>query len=712
MKKLIALISLFSIIIYAQNAEWVSTQLPNGIPNSYHYKVGGTCIIFVDDTSQAVHAFDIFSGQWKSLLAPTQNDWLGVEADGNAALTWNDDVIVGYSALTGTFDAINFTGNLLTLSGNEAGCIENFAFFVTDAALFVFDASDGSWRSFGYTYTGGIASGGGVVGKEDYIYLNLWILNDPAITVVAYSGITKTFDQMATEYLGDFFLLDHGFVFDNYNATPYMCAGYSAYTGTIKTKYSDHGIDMHRPFIDEDSIKPLICCLFISREDLGGGTSKRFLWVFNTETGDFAETTFNYDYVGNHYQPTISGCGGSFAFETVANHDLGGIIECYLYDAKSNSFSHFNTPLIYWGSNSLDEGGSVLDGFDKTNFVFYDTETLNYRTAQTHWVSGISPGLNERKSANYWCAIVYKIFNTDTIKVMSYHAPTNNLNEWEIISNLNTGSKAGPDLFWFVLGDQLHVYAPLYDKWLQYDLTNVNARGSHGNYMYLQNNTLNQCTIYDAELDQEFIFPRPYSLTHRDSFYIQYSNGNYFAYSAAKNDTVSFAADQYTYQYYGEYIGTMATSYYDLFVYDAYTNIFLPLTLTAEHGMRNIYWPGGKTAFVLTQNGYLFAYKPGIISSAENESGTMIPNSIEVSQNYPNPFNPSTTIKYSINGEMFIRLNVFDVLGREVATLVNEEQLSGNYSIEFNAANLPSGVYFYRIETGNFVQTRKMLLLK
>ncbi len=654
---------IFASCIYAQNAEWVYTQLPNGLPNSYHYKVGGTCIIFVDDTSQAVHTFDIYSGQWKTLLAPTQYDWLGVEADGNAALAWNDDVIVGYSALTGTFDAINYTGSLLTLSGVEAGCIDNFAFFVTDAALFVFDASDATWRSLGYTYTGGVASGGGVVGKEDYIYLNLWILNDPAITVVAYSGITKTFDQMATEYLGDFKLLDHGFVFMNYNTTPYMCAGYSAYNGVIKTKTSDEYITMWWASVDQNYVKPVTCCLFITREDLGGGSSKRFIWVYNTEIGDFAEETFIYDYVGNHYEPSIPGCGGSFAYETVANHDLGDIIECYLYDAKSNSFSHFNTPLIYWGHNSLDQGGSVLDGFDKNNFVFYDTETLNYRTAQTHWVDGVSPGINERKSANYWAAFVYKIFNTDTIKVMSYHAPTNNLNEWQIISNLNTGSYAGPDLFWFVLGDELHVYAPIYDKWIQYDLTNVNARGSHGNYIYLQNNSSNQCTIYDAELDQEFIFPRPSSLTHRDSFYVQYTDGKYYAYSAAKNDTTSFIANQYTYQFYGEYIGTFATSYYDLFVYDAFTNVFLPLTLTSTEGARSIYWPGGKTAFVLTQNGYLFAYKPGIISSVENENDVVLPKTIELSQNYPNPFNPETKVEFFLPEDDFVKLEVFNLLG-------------------------------------------------
>lgn len=80
--------------------------------------------------------------------------------------------------------------------------------------------------------------------------------------------------------------------------------------------------------------------------------------------------------------------------------------------------------------------------------------------------------------------------------------------------------------------------------------------------------------------------------------------------------------------------------------------------------------------------------------------------------NYPNPFNPSTTIKYSISSPSFVSMKVFDVLGREVAKLVNEEQPQGNYEVAFDASNLTSGIYFYRIHAGGFVETKKMILVK
>lgn len=83
-----------------------------------------------------------------------------------------------------------------------------------------------------------------------------------------------------------------------------------------------------------------------------------------------------------------------------------------------------------------------------------------------------------------------------------------------------------------------------------------------------------------------------------------------------------------------------------------------------------------------------------------------------LSQNYPNPFNPATQIKYTLKSNGYVSLKVFDVLGREVAVLVNQEQTVGNHSVQFDARNLSSGIYFYRLESGSFVQTNKMMLLK
>jgi len=93
------------------------------------------------------------------------------------------------------------------------------------------------------------------------------------------------------------------------------------------------------------------------------------------------------------------------------------------------------------------------------------------------------------------------------------------------------------------------------------------------------------------------------------------------------------------------------------------------------------------------------------------------PTKFSLSQNYPNPFNPVTKIKFEIPGQArndntLVTLKVYDLLGREIATLINEEKPAGVYEVEFNGANLPSGVYFYRIQAGKYTETKKMLLMK
>jgi hypothetical protein len=89
-----------------------------------------------------------------------------------------------------------------------------------------------------------------------------------------------------------------------------------------------------------------------------------------------------------------------------------------------------------------------------------------------------------------------------------------------------------------------------------------------------------------------------------------------------------------------------------------------------------------------------------------------LPLVFSLEQNYPNPFNPSTTIKFSIPATEFVNLKVYDVMGNVVAELINEEKSAGSHSVEFNASNLASGTYFYKLQAGNMNEVRKMLLLK
>ena len=100
------------------------------------------------------------------------------------------------------------------------------------------------------------------------------------------------------------------------------------------------------------------------------------------------------------------------------------------------------------------------------------------------------------------------------------------------------------------------------------------------------------------------------------------------------------------------------------------------------------------------------------ISSVNVETVDKMPFQFSLKQNFPNPFNPNTKINYSIPYQSNVKIKIFDILGKEIETIVNEEKQSGTYELSWNAGNLPGGVYFYQLRAGSFTQTKKMILLK
>jgi Secretion system C-terminal sorting domain len=108
---------------------------------------------------------------------------------------------------------------------------------------------------------------------------------------------------------------------------------------------------------------------------------------------------------------------------------------------------------------------------------------------------------------------------------------------------------------------------------------------------------------------------------------------------------------------------------------------------------------------------YWLYYKSGVMA-VRGPGSEVIPQKFHLSQNYPNPFNPSTQIEYTVSKDGYVKLSVFNILGQQIKNLVNENKKAGSYHITFDASNLASGVYFYRLQSGSFIQTKKMILLR
>ena len=103
---------------------------------------------------------------------------------------------------------------------------------------------------------------------------------------------------------------------------------------------------------------------------------------------------------------------------------------------------------------------------------------------------------------------------------------------------------------------------------------------------------------------------------------------------------------------------------------------------------------------------------PDSITNIIELHASVFPNKYSLSQNYPNPFNPTTTIEFSLPKPGFVNLSIYNVLGEKVADIVSKDLTAGNYKYTWDAGGLSSGVYFYKLESGSFIQTRKLLLLK
>jgi len=161
----------------------------------------------------------------------------------------------------------------------------------------------------------------------------------------------------------------------------------------------------------------------------------------------------------------------------------------------------------------------------------------------------------------------------------------------------------------------------------------------------------------------------------------------------------------------------LVSSFSSIYISKDSANTWFPINT----GLPKPYWDPYARAFTV-KGSYLFVALTNIggiwrrplseVITTINSKGKQTKYSSLLQQNYPNPFNPSTTISFSIQKSQIVELSVYDMLGKKVANLVNGYKQAGNYSVRFNASNLSSGVYIYKLKAGNFIKAKKLVFLK
>jgi len=128
--------------------------------------------------------------------------------------------------------------------------------------------------------------------------------------------------------------------------------------------------------------------------------------------------------------------------------------------------------------------------------------------------------------------------------------------------------------------------------------------------------------------------------------------------------------------------------------------------------LRSVHFADNINGWAVGYGGKILKTTNGGVTFVEDEEIDEVPTEYKLSNNFPDPFNPSTKLRYSVPQSSQIQIKIFDILGNEIETLVNEEKPIGTYEIVWYAENLPSGVYFYRLQAGDFVEIKKMILLR
>jgi len=280
-------------------------------------------------------------------------------------------------------------------------------------------------------------------------------------------------------------------------------------------------------------------------------------------------------------------------------------------------------------------------------------------------------------------------------------------NSWEITGSFPGSSHGSEITFAYDMTDSMNLYVSVDDKWTSLYFFKSTDEGN--NWFYVSSPPFLPNDIYTDKIipNRVYLLGGPYISTNGGLSWFLVDSG-----LTDNSYYLSFFQDQITTNllYLLESDG-LYTSHGDTFYWqkmDGSEN--LPLDLPpSTRNMKNIIIDGGTRKIYLgTSSGI---YRKSLITGLPIENTPQI-NEFILDQNYPNPFNSSTIIEYSVNSTSFVSVKVYDVLGREIATMVNERKEAGSYSITFNASYLPSGSYIYRLIAGNSTATKKLILLK
>lgn len=731
MRTIISLTLCYNISI----SQWSELVLPSRtVPfHSVIHPMGNDCMIFAIKTSNTVYGFDQNSKVWSEYTANTSQNWITGYGGGNVGIVLNDSVAVAYSSVLSQFKELRFNGTLLSLPGSGwTSCGENSGVIITTERIYIYDALTNTWHSTEMNEYS-ILEGFGNHIQDDFLYIILG-LNNGNMKVVAYSLITKSFAEITKENF-PIKRLDHGFCILAYTNSPYI-AGYSAFTGVFNEITSSIPSEVFydsSPQTDKQKVSEIILQMFhkVSAMD-GEGNVTMTTYVYNTLTGQFYSDSYTYNYVNTSWYIKV---GGKFTALAMYVHPAQKVT-LKIFRASDNSFYTLDVP-IYIIANTpgcLTVGKDVFWIWDNTHLVAVNTTTGAVGQVSFGDSFATLPTIQVNMAGDDWGVWAYQNTGSDVVKIYYFSGNVTNIGYKEVQAS-SGASQAQYDKIGFLTFQDAgsikkwSAYSPTHNVWRDFEPSTSwsDNQTVPGNYAYVNYYSKSSLELYDAVTNDARIYPILGIYTYKTRNHLaMYNNSTaqYIGYSAVEHNDQICQVDQY-YGLYGVDDIVVITPYgtlyniYTRIIYDGYRNNFAGLKIADSLGTAIIGGQSGKICFFATMTGHVFAYNgnDGNIVDVEHlYNNVNVPVEFSLKQNYPNPFNPSTVISWQLPVSAWVTLKVYDILGREVATLVDENRKAGSYKVQFDGSKLSSGVYFYQLKAkssdGVFIQTKKLILIK
>ncbi len=696
---------LFNAIVFSQ---WQKT---NGIAGGYFNHIAGNTSNLLSVTNYGT-TFEYSNGQWNyrsSLnyideLYQVQDKWIGISSN-NIYLSQNDGL---------SWDEITPIDNSSFFI--KAKVIDNSIYVLTTDSLFSTSDFGLTWdsRTFGDSITSGNETGVLFLQNAFYVKDNIILASGftsflSSFSVVAYSSDFGETWQAASFSNGVQNIVVSDIISDgNYFYLANESGFYKSEDGLNWIEMND-GLTISSGSFTSNKFTQYNNGLIAI---LSSAISGLYTYDGNTWTLLYDETYLT-DFAVNNDEIIFCAQGKVFKYQPGNNILLSDNIIAStskpLASSNGNVFSIYNSKLYRttdegenWevikdtSSSVLVINGDTLFAVSSNGIIRSDDSGINWITLNSGIPSAYVPKLNTVGLAN---GKVYAGFNGTRARMHlppvweqgGVYVSTNNGVNW---NSLNNG-----------LPQEGGVPAPIYQIFADGSVIIINTIA--GRFSLVNNTWINIGAGFPANT-----FVSGLKIFNNDVIFFT-NNGLFISHDKGitKEDfnnglpgLTNYLAILFSYQNELYVCSTDSNAVYK-FENDQWNPVDLNLPqnirFTSAQSVDDIIYAG-------TYDNGIWKYDP----NPTNVDKEIFPKKISLSQNYPNPFNPSTVIKFNLSEKSYIKLIVYDILGKEIATLVNEEKPAGLYEVTFNASPLSSGVYFYKLQSGLFTETKKMLLVK